>query len=109
MFRHESKEGKTNNESARKGIRLTLNVGVKLFLLFLISILLSVGITGVVSLSVSNNIIEQKSADSAYETIQQASAKVDTILEVYEQIVMQILSRSTCIMICTLQRMTELL
>ncbi len=79
-------------QSRNKTIRLTLNVGVKLFLLILLSILLSVGITGVVTLSVSNNIIEQKTAETAYETIQQTSAKVDTILVVYEQIVLQILS-----------------
>ena len=59
MIRKKNVEQRSRN----KTIRLTLNVGVKLFLLILLSILLPVGITGVVTLSVSNNIIEQKTAE----------------------------------------------
>src|SRR5690606_14417828 len=79
-------------ETANKREGMRLSVGLKLFFIIFLSIVCSVGVTGVVTLSVSNNIIETNSEQSAYETIQQTSEKVDSVLGVYEQIVMQVLT-----------------
>jgi len=68
------------------------SVGIKLFLIIFLSILSSVIVTGLVSLSVSEDMVESNSEQSALETIQQTSAKLDTLLLVYEQSVLQLLT-----------------
>ncbi len=83
----ETSSAKVKGQSGR-----VISVGLKLFLIIFLSILSSVVVTGLVSLSVSEGMVESNSEQSALETIQQTSAKLDTLLLVYEQTVMQLLT-----------------
>lgn len=80
------------DDGKKKGFRIT--VALKLFSIIFICIIGSVAVTGLISMVVTNNIIEKTSQTTAYETIRQASEKIDSVLSVYEQILMQLTSNS---------------
>lgn len=69
-----------------------ITVGMKLNVIILCCVLVPVLVTGLVSLTVANNIIEKNAGQAAYETMQQTSAKIDTTLTTYEQIVTQFMT-----------------
>lgn len=83
-------------ETARdaRGIRLTSpikSVGLKLFLTFFFSIVFFVLIVGFLSYNTSKNIIKDKVAVSAEETIQQTGGKLDLMLSRYADQSLQII------------------
>lgn len=73
---------------------IMLSVGFKLFVLIFASIILSVSVTGIVTLRVAKHIIEENAAQAAYETIQQTNEKLDTVLGVYEQMMLQMITNT---------------
>ncbi|NHN30031.1 methyl-accepting chemotaxis protein [Paenibacillus agricola] len=64
---------------------------MKLFLIFLVSILFFVLTVGFTSYSISKGIIQEKVADASEQTIIQAGQKLDIMYTVYEDLSMQIL------------------
>jgi len=67
------------------------SVGMKLFLIFLISILFFVLTVGFTSYSISKGVVQKKVADASEQTITQAGQKLDLLYAVYEDLSMQIL------------------
>jgi methyl-accepting chemotaxis protein len=67
-------------------------VGGKLFLIFMVSIVLFVFVSGYISYVTSKNIIEREVSDTALQAIQQASGKVDLMLNNYEAITMRLVA-----------------
>ena len=69
----------------------TRSVGAKLFLVFVISIIAFVFAVGMFSYSVAKNAIEDRSAESSYQTMIQASQKLDLQLTQFNNMTMQIM------------------
>ncbi|WP_409348177.1 methyl-accepting chemotaxis protein [Paenibacillus gyeongsangnamensis] len=67
------------------------SVGIKLFLIFFISILFFVLTVGLTSYSISKGVIQKKVADASEQTIVQAGSKLDLLFGVYEDLSMQVL------------------
>ncbi|SFK68394.1 methyl-accepting chemotaxis protein [Paenibacillus sp. 1_12] len=67
------------------------SVGMKLFLIFLVSILFFVLTVGFTSYNISKGVIQKKVADASEQTIIQAGQKLDIMYTVYEDLSMQIL------------------
>jgi methyl-accepting chemotaxis protein len=83
-----------NVPEAMKGLRLenpVKSVGMKLFLIFLVSILFFVLTVGFTSYNISKGVIQKKVADASEQTIIQAGQKLDIMNGVYEDLSMQIL------------------
>lgn len=79
-----------------RGVRLQIqnplkSVGLKLFLIFFISILVFVLSVGFISYGISANVIENKVAKASEGAIVQAGQKMDYIFSVYEDTTMQIM------------------
>jgi methyl-accepting chemotaxis protein len=68
------------------------SVGLKLFLMFFVSILLFVIVMGTVSYTISKNVIETKVADAQEQTIIQASEKLDILYNTFEELSMQLIA-----------------
>jgi len=77
-----------------KSTGVRFSVGMKLLVIIFVCIMSSVAVTGVISMTVTNNIIEDTSENTAYQTIRQTSEKIDSVLAVYEQILMQLITNS---------------
>nr|WP_311764834.1 methyl-accepting chemotaxis protein [Paenibacillus agricola] len=89
-----SKGAPQNSNHPTKGLRIenpVKSVGMKLFLIFLVSILFFVLTVGFTSYSISKGIIQEKVADASEQTIIQAGQKLDIMYTVYEDLSMQIL------------------
>lgn len=93
-----AKPGKPFNreqlQEAMKNLKLQhvmKSVGIKLFLIFFISILFFVLTVGLTSYSISKGIIQTKVADASEQTIAQAGQKLDLLFGVYEDLSMQVL------------------
>jgi methyl-accepting chemotaxis protein len=85
---------KGNMAQSLKGIRLEnpiKSVGMKLFLIFLVSILFFVLTVGFTSYNISKGVIQKKVADASEQTIIQAGQKLDLMNGVYEDLSMQVL------------------
>jgi methyl-accepting chemotaxis protein len=67
------------------------SVGMKLFLMFFISILVFVLSVGMISYQISKSVIKNKVADANVQTITQAGQKMDFLFQTYEDISLQIL------------------
>nr|WP_245855773.1 methyl-accepting chemotaxis protein [Paenibacillus rigui] len=67
------------------------SVGMKLFLIFLVSILFFVLTVGFTSYGISKGVIQKKVGDASEQTITQAGQKLDLLYAVYEDLSMQIL------------------
>jgi methyl-accepting chemotaxis protein len=83
-----------NMDNSVKGFRIEnpiKSVGMKLFLIFLVSILFFVLTVGFTSYSISKGVIQKKVADASEQTIIQAGQKLDIMYTVYEDLSMQIL------------------
>nr|WP_246315110.1 methyl-accepting chemotaxis protein [Paenibacillus foliorum] len=77
-----------------KGMRLEnpiKSIGMKLFLIFLVSILFFVLTVGFTSYNISKGVIQKKVADASEQTIIQAGQKLDLLYGTYEDVTMQIL------------------
>jgi two-component system sensor histidine kinase YesM len=61
-----------------------LSVGYKMFIVYFISMLISVMVTGYLSYNKASEIIQSKVSKVALQTVQQAGKRLDTILEEYE-------------------------
>ncbi|GAA4875640.1 methyl-accepting chemotaxis protein [Paenibacillus vulneris] len=67
------------------------SVGMKLFLIFLVSILFFVLTVGFTSFNISSGVLQRKVVDASEQTIIQAGQKLDLLYGVYEDLSMQIL------------------
>ncbi|TDF97761.1 methyl-accepting chemotaxis protein [Paenibacillus piri] len=67
------------------------SVGMKLFLIFLVSILFFVLTVGFTSYNISKGVIQKKVADASEQTIIQAGQKLDLLYGNYEDLTMQLL------------------
>lgn len=67
------------------------SVGMKLFLMFFISILFFVLIVGMISYSVSKSVIKNKVAESSLQTVTQAGQKLDFLYQTFEETSLQIM------------------
>ncbi|WP_051620614.1 methyl-accepting chemotaxis protein [Paenibacillus sp. UNC451MF] len=67
------------------------SVGMKLFLIFLVSILFFVLVVGFTSFNISSGVLQKKVVDASEQTIIQAGQKLDLLYGVYEDLSMQIL------------------
>lgn len=67
------------------------SVGMKLFLMFFISILFFVLIVGMISYSVSKSVIKNKVAESSLQTVTQAGQKLDFLYQTFEDTSLQIM------------------
>jgi len=67
------------------------SVGMKLFLIFLVSILFFVLVVGFTSFNISRGVLQNKVVDASEQTIVQAGQKMDLLYGVYEDLSMQIL------------------
>ncbi|MFE5323300.1 methyl-accepting chemotaxis protein [Paenibacillus sp. NPDC056579] len=67
------------------------SVGMKLFLIFLVSILFFVLVAGFTSYNISSGVLQNKVVDASEQTIVQAGQKMDLLYGVYEDLSMQIL------------------
>jgi methyl-accepting chemotaxis protein len=68
------------------------SVGLKLFLMFFVSILLFVIIMGSVSYTISSNVIENKVSEAQEQTITQAGEKLDILYNTFEELSMQLIA-----------------
>lgn len=71
------------------------SVGMRLFLIFFVSVVAMVLVVGIFSYSISKGIIKDKVADASLETVIQATDKIDFMLESMENISVQIMSDDT--------------
>lgn len=71
------------------------SVGMKLLLIFFVSIVAMVLAVGLLSYQISKNVIKNKVADASLQTVSQATDKVDFLLESIENISIQIMSDDT--------------
>jgi methyl-accepting chemotaxis protein len=67
------------------------SVGLKLFLMFFVSILVFVLVVGLISYQISKGIIKEKVANASVQTITQAGQKIDFQMQTYENATLQIL------------------
>lgn len=67
------------------------SIGVKLFTIFVVSIIVFVFTVGMISYTVSKQAIEKKVAQSSYQTIIQVSEKIDMLMKQYEKMSMQLM------------------
>lgn len=71
------------------------SVGLKLLIVFFVSIVAVVLVVGMLSYQISKSVIKNKVADASQQTITQATDKVDFLLESMENITVQIMSDDT--------------
>ncbi|MCD1261295.1 methyl-accepting chemotaxis protein [Paenibacillus athensensis] len=81
-------------QAVRRGGRwrwpgLLNSVGKKLFLLFFVSIVLFVGVSGITSYQISGSVVKSKYAEATQQTIQEATQKLDILFQLYEGLVLQ--------------------
>ncbi|MZQ86153.1 HAMP domain-containing protein [Paenibacillus sp. 5J-6] len=89
-----SKQMGTNAFKEMKQVKLenpVKSVGMKLFLMFFISILFFVLIVGMISYSVSKSVIKNKVAESSLQTVTQAGQKLDFLYQTFEDASLQIM------------------
>lgn len=86
------KQPKTSQPSNKPKQIALASVGVKLFAIIFCCVLIPVAATGIISSTVSNNIITDFASKSAGETIIQTSEKIDATLTTYEQLVSQVVT-----------------
>ncbi|MFD0698871.1 methyl-accepting chemotaxis protein [Paenibacillus sp. GCM10027628] len=67
------------------------SVGMKLFLMFFVSILFFVLTVGMISYSVSKNVIKNKVAASSLQTVTQAGQKLDFLYQTFDETTLQIM------------------
>ncbi|MFC5447184.1 methyl-accepting chemotaxis protein [Paenibacillus aestuarii] len=67
------------------------SVGMKLFLMFFVSILFFVLIVGAISYSISKNVIKDKVAASSLQTVTQAGKKLDFMYQTFDDLTLQIM------------------
>lgn len=67
------------------------SVGMKLFLMFFVSILFFVLVVGMISYSVSKSVIKNKVADSSLQTVTQAGQKLDFLYQTFDDVSLQIM------------------
>lgn len=67
------------------------SVGMKLFLMFFASILFFVLIVGLISYSISKNVIKEKVSQASLQTIQQAGQKLDFLYQTFDEATLQIM------------------
>ncbi|MEW9700063.1 methyl-accepting chemotaxis protein [Paenibacillus sp. SI8] len=67
------------------------SVGMKLFLMFFVSILFFVLVVGMISYSVSKNVIKNKVAESSLQTVTQAGQKLDFLYQTFDETTLQIM------------------
>jgi methyl-accepting chemotaxis protein len=67
------------------------SVGMKLFLMFFVSILFFVLIVGMISYSVSKNVIKNKVSESSLQTVTQAGQKLDFLYQTFEEVSLQLM------------------
>ncbi|MGG1517977.1 methyl-accepting chemotaxis protein [Paenibacillus oryzisoli] len=75
-----------------RGIKLTSpmkSIGMKLFLIFFVSIVSFVLSCGMLSYSISKNVIQKKVSQSSLETISQAGMKLDFMYKTFEDVMLQ--------------------
>jgi methyl-accepting chemotaxis protein len=87
----------TTGEASKKALAFLRNnpvksVGLKLYLMFFVSILVFVVATGSISYFVSKNVIEDKVAEAQVQTITQATEKLDILYNTFEELTMQLIS-----------------
>ncbi|WP_246131968.1 methyl-accepting chemotaxis protein [Paenibacillus hemerocallicola] len=88
----------TDMQGLRQQLRLqnpAKSVGMKLLLIFFVSIVAMVLAVGIMSYQVSKSVIKNKVADASQQTISQATDKVDFLLESVENISIQLMSDDT--------------
>ncbi|WP_141692464.1 methyl-accepting chemotaxis protein [Paenibacillus pectinilyticus] len=91
---HAASSGGTYAFKGTTNIRLenpVKSVGMKLFLMFFISILFFVLTVGMISYSVSKNVIKNKVSDSSLQTVKQAGQKLDFLYQTFDDISLQIM------------------
>ncbi|MBP1989912.1 methyl-accepting chemotaxis protein [Paenibacillus eucommiae] len=91
-MKNQSKTGSKDLEGLKQ-VRITnplKSVGMKLFLIFFISILSFVLVMGIFSYQVSRSVIQQKVSDSSEQTIKQAGQKLDYLYRIYDDITLQL-------------------
>ncbi len=62
------------------------SVGMKLFLMFFVSILFFVLIVGMISYTVSKNVIKNKVSESSLQTVTQAGQKLDFLYQTFDEV-----------------------
>ena len=67
------------------------SVGMKLFLMFFISILFFVLTVGMISYSVSKSVIKNKVSESSLQTVTQAGQKLDFLYQTFDDVSLQIM------------------
>ncbi|WP_254776863.1 methyl-accepting chemotaxis protein [Paenibacillus sp. yr247] len=67
------------------------SVGMKLFLMFFASILFFVLIVGMISYTVSKNVIKNKVSESSLQTVTQAGQKLDFLYQTFDDVSLQIM------------------
>jgi methyl-accepting chemotaxis protein len=67
------------------------SVGMKLFLMFFISILFFVLVVGMISYSVSKSVIKNKVSESSLQTVTQAGQKLDFLYQTFDDVSLQIM------------------
>lgn len=67
------------------------SIGVKLFALFVVSIIIFVFTVGMISYNVSKQAIEKKVSQSSHQTIIQVAEKIDMLMKQYEKMSMQLM------------------
>lgn len=67
------------------------SIGVKLFAIFVVSIIIFVFTVGMISYTVSKQAIEKKVTQSSYQTIIQVAEKIDMLMKQYEKMSMQLM------------------
>ncbi|WP_244209252.1 methyl-accepting chemotaxis protein [Paenibacillus ferrarius] len=67
------------------------SVGMKLFLMFFVSILFFVIIVGMISYSVSKSVIKNKVSESSLQTVTQAGQKLDFLYQTFDDVSLQIM------------------
>ncbi|MCD9022044.1 methyl-accepting chemotaxis protein [Cohnella silvisoli] len=68
------------------------SVGMKLFIIFFVSIVMFVFVSGYISYTVSKQILEEKISDASHTTVTLASQKVDLMLKSYEQMTAELVT-----------------
>jgi methyl-accepting chemotaxis protein len=87
-------QGENKLEQMAKRIRIenpVKSVGMKLFLMFFVSILLFVLVVGMVSYQLSKGVIKTKVSESSKQTITQAGKKLDFLSQTLEDSTLQIM------------------
>jgi len=80
--------------SVRKWKNVFRSVGMKLFLIFFVSIVAFVVVVGMTSYSISKSVIEKKVSAVSSQVVILAQQKLDNFFDLYEKVAIQIMSAS---------------